>query len=155
MAACWFQELEDLHIVASIGTIVSSEGSRPGNLHTQQQSRCQEQSGDGPQQVQPQCYIIGPLSSYELSGPCCFPGDRSLLLPNERGVEVPRELSQVPWEHLAPPFGNCSCAGSSPPGRAALRLPLHGAGGRISHPSRLHHCWPRNRLGSASGRFVS
>ena len=137
VTACWFQEREDLHIVASIGPIVSSEGPRPGNLHTQQQSHRQEQSIDGPRQVQPQCNMVGPLSSHELSGPSRFPGDRSLLLPDGRGVEVPGELSWVPREHLAPPFGNRSCAGSSPPGRAALRLPLHGAGGRISNPNRL------------------
>ena len=129
MTACWFQEREDLHIVASIGTIVSSEGPRPGELHPQQQSRCQEQGGNGPRQVQPQVHMIGPLSSHGFPGPRRFPGDRSLLLPTGRGVEVPGELSRVPWEHPAPPFWNRSCAGSSPPGRTALRLPRHGAGG--------------------------
>ena len=89
VTACWFQEREHLHIVASIGAIVSSEGSRPGNLHAQQQSRCKEQSGNGPWQVQPQRYMIGPLSPHEHSGPRCFPG----------------EVPLVPWEHLAPPSG--------------------------------------------------
>ena len=105
MTACWFQEREDLHVAASIGTIVSSEGSRPGKLHTQQQSRCQEQSGDGPWQVQPLGYMIRPLSSYELSGPCHFPGDGSLLLSDWRGLRSLGNFLGSLGSILLPPLG--------------------------------------------------
>ena len=105
MTACWFQEREDLHIVASIGTIVGSEGSRPGNLHTQQQSCCREQSGNGPWQVQPQHHMVRPLSSSDLSGPCHFPGDRSLLLPDGRGLRSLGNFLGSLGSILLPPLG--------------------------------------------------